>query len=202
MKRFILLNCCILIMVSCNQSSRNQAGQWPDAKLNQWFEAKAWLGGWQVSPDSFINRRTLAIHYTSHPDRWQKAFQFLRETNLDTIKPGRYPLDGEKVYATVSEYTTKDPKEARYEAHRRYADIQYVVRGQEQIGLSRLDTTKIVEAYNPATDILFAEMPDTMLLQASPKHFFIFFPADAHKPGLQDSIPAPVRKVVVKVGLE
>jgi beta-galactosidase beta subunit len=35
--------------------------------------------------------------------------------------------------------------------------------------------------------------------KANPSNFFIFFPVDAHRPGLKDVANSPVRKVVIKV---
>ncbi|NDG71800.1 MAG: DUF386 domain-containing protein, partial [Proteobacteria bacterium] len=47
--------------------------------------------------------------------------------------PGRYEIDGDRVFALVQKYTTKPVESALYEAHRRYSDIQFIFSGRETI---------------------------------------------------------------------
>ena len=172
-------------------------------KLNKWFEKGDWHKGWAVTPDNSINKTTLAKAYYKNNERWNKAFAFLRDNDLTKLELKRYDLDGDNLYVMVSEYNTKNPENARYEAHRKYIDIQYVVSGSELIGIAPLaskDST--LQEYDATKDIEFLTVKKGITVQATPAKFFVFFPEEAHMPGLKEEINAPVRKAVVKIRID
>ena len=190
-----------LSILGCKNST--DPSGWSNKQLDQWFEKGEWLNGWNVQPDASINRREFAISYFSHRDRWDKAFSFLRDSNLTNLEIKRHDIDGNNVYAPVSEYTSKNEEDARYEAHVKYIDIQYVITGKELIGIAPLSDVKdILEPYNEANDITFMTVNKISNHEAAPDRFFIFFPGDAHRPGLKDGENSPVRKIVVKVKVD
>ncbi|OFY58105.1 MAG: hypothetical protein A2V50_01595, partial [Bacteroidetes bacterium RBG_19FT_COMBO_42_10] len=136
-------------------------------------------------------------------ERWDKAFAFLKNSDLEKLELKRHEIDGNNVYAPVSEYMTKNEEDARYEAHLKYIDIQYVITGKELIGVAPVSDRKdMLEAYNEANDIMFMTVNTITNLKASPDRFFIFFPDDIHRPGLKDGENSLVRKVVVKVKVD
>lgn len=185
-------------LYNCSGSS-DPAG-WSSDKIDRWFEKGEWLGGWQVVPDESVNRKAFAISYFSNRARWDKAFAFLRDNDLSSLEPKRYDIDENNVYAPVSEYLTKNEEDARFEAHREYIDIQYVVSGKELIGVAPLSAkASELEPYNNTNDIEFFTVSGGENRLATPSRFFIFFAEDAHRPGLKDVENSPVRKVVVKV---
>ena len=70
----------------------------------------------------------------------------------------------------------------------------------EKIGLAPLSATTGIETYNLAKDIASLTTSAGRLFEARPGEFFIFFPDDAHHPGIRaDASPAPVKKIVVKI---
>lgn len=176
---------------------------WSDKQLNKWFEKGEWLNGWTVKPDASINRKAFAASYFRHKERWDKAFKFLKESDLSNMELKRYDLDGNNLYVPLSEYLSKNEVDARYEAHRKYIDIQYVVSGKELIGVAPLAQLKeILEPYSEEKDIMFMTVTQGTNYQALPDRFFIFFPEDLHRPGLKDGENSPVRKAVVKVKID
>jgi len=176
---------------------------WSDKQLNKWFEKGEWLNGWTVKPDESINRKAFAATYFQHKERWDKAFKFLKESDLSGMELKRYDLDGNNLYVPLSEYMSKNEEDARYEAHRNYIDIQYVVTGKELIGVAPLAQMKdILEPYSEEKDIMFMTVNQGTNYQALPDRFFIFFPEDLHRPGLKDGENTPVRKAVVKVKID
>ncbi|OFY63110.1 MAG: hypothetical protein A2V64_09505 [Bacteroidetes bacterium RBG_13_43_22] len=171
--------------------------------MDKWFEKGEWLNGWQVEPDASINRKIFAISYFSHKERWDKAFSFLKDNDLAKLELRRHEIDGSDVYAPVSEYITKNEEDARYEAHIKYIDIQYVISGKELIGIAPMSEKKeILEPYNETNDVMFMTVNQIINSKASPERFFIFFPDDIHRPGLKDGGNSQVRKVVVKVKVD
>ena len=65
-------------------------------------------------------------------ERFQKAFEYLKTTNLSEKENGKYEIDGENIYVSVQDYNTKPEEEGKFEAHKKYADIQFIVKGQEK----------------------------------------------------------------------
>jgi len=188
---------------SCTQPVSQDPGKWNDEKLSEWYNSGEWKHGWTVIPDESINQRELAIQYFKNPARWEKAFTFLKINDLENMNTGRYELDGNNLFANISEYTTHEEEKIMYEAHRIYADIQYLVSGEEKIGVVPLGNTKEVVPYDSTKEASFATAEKDNYRIASPEKFFIFFPDDAHRPGVNpgdDSVR--VTKVVVKVRIE
>jgi len=176
---------------------------WSSSKTDKWFEKGDWLNGWQVKPDQSINRKTFAVSYFKNKERWDKAFLFLKSHDLSALEIKRYDIDGDNLYAPVSEYLTKNEEDARYEAHQKYIDIQYVESGKELIGIAPLSQRKdVLEPYDGTKDIEFLTVEGGENRLATPERFFIFFPEDAHRPGLKDGENSPVRKIVVKVKVD
>ena len=73
--------------------------------------------------------------YKGLSKRIEKAFEYIRATDLKNIKPGKYEIDGENIFALISEYKTKSEQEGKLEAHRKYIDVQYVISGEEIDGI-------------------------------------------------------------------
>ena len=184
-------------------SGTNDPSNWNSEKTDKWFEKGDWHKGWTVTPDNSINRTTLAKAYYKNNERWNKAFAFLKDNDLTKLELKRYDLDGDNLYVMLSEYNTKNPENARYEAHRKYIDIQYVVSGSELIGIAPLaskDST--LQEYDATKDIEFLTVKKGITVQATPAKFFVFFPEEAHMPGLKEENNAPVRKAVIKIRMD
>jgi YhcH/YjgK/YiaL family protein len=139
--------------------------------------------------------------YKSLSQNLAAAIAYLKETDFSRLEPGRYEVSGESVYVMVSQYETRPLSEGKWEAHRQYIDIQYVIKGQEQIGYANIDGMQVVQPYDEAKDVLFLDGPadDELVLNAG--DFTILWPEDAHRPCIAVDQPAAVKKVVVKVRL-
>jgi biofilm protein TabA len=124
---------------------------------------------------------------------------------------GRLELEGEELYAVFSTYPPGEPAEKSFEAHRRYIDIQTVLRGRERLYWAPLAGLGERRAYSPAEDIAFYEEPPGggVGLTLEPGAFVVLFAQDAHKPGCRMQPEGgrageagrgePVRKLVIKV---
>jgi YhcH/YjgK/YiaL family protein len=204
MKR-IIVNIMVLtsILGLSGCSGTSDPSTWNSEKTDKWFEKGDWHKGWTVTPDNSINRTTLAKACYKNSDRWNKAFAFLKDNDLTKLELKRYDLDGDNLYVLVSEYNTKNPEIARYEAHRKYIDIQYVISGSELIGIAPLASKdSILQEYDATKDIEYFSVKKGITVQATPAKFFVFFPEEAHMPGLKEETNAPVRKAVVKIRID
>ena len=191
----------VLASVACSNNKTNPE-KWTDEDVNTWFEKQEWLGGWNVQPDASVNKRSFAIYYHNNPRHWDQAFKFLKTANLKEIPLGKQELEGEHLFVSVDDYTTKDKSETRYESHKKYIDIQYVIEGEELMGLTTLDKVEITEPYNEEKDIAFYEFEGGDYIKATPGNFVLFFPEDVHRPVMKANENSRVRKIVVKVLIE
>ena len=82
-----------------------------------------------------VDRIENAELYTALSPRIAMALRALRDTDLATREVGRYELDGDRVFALIHRYETKPVEKGIWEAHRKYIDVQYVARGDEQKGV-------------------------------------------------------------------
>lgn len=128
------------------------------------------------------------------------AFDFLINTDLKELPVGKHIINGELLYAVCMEYETKEKTLSKNEAHKKYIDVQYVITGKEKMFTSGINGLRISEEYDEDKDVIFYEQKCECEFNALQDHFAVFFPEDAHMPGLNISgTGSMVKKVVVKV---
>ena len=135
--------------------------------------------------------------YSAINERIAKGFEFLYNTDLDAIPSGKHNIEDDTIFALVQEYQTKPLAECKLESHKKYIDIQYVIRGEEFMGVTTKNNQTIVEV-NAEKDYTFYE-GSTSLVLVSKGMFTIFFPDDLHQPCVQTELASEVKKVVIKV---
>lgn len=146
--------------------------------------------------DKLKNAKT----YYNLSDNLKKGLEWLERTDLEIIPDGKYEINGQKVYASVQTYETKT--DAKYESHRNYIDIQYMIKGSEKIGVTDLNNCTTCIKYDSERDLEFYDINCTEeYLELSESQFLIFYPNDAHKPSIAIDKPSIVKKVVVKVAV-
>jgi biofilm protein TabA len=136
--------------------------------------------------------------YTTMNPLFGKAMRFLREADLTKLPKGRYPIDGDRVFALVDEYTTLPAEQCEYEVHRRYWDIQCIVKGAERMGYAPANAMQVNKPYDSTTDLMFLRGQGA-LFEIREGMFAVFGLEDAHMPKVAVNGPAKVKKVVVKV---
>jgi len=132
--------------------------------------------------------------------RLEQALKYLAQTDLEAAAIERYDLDGDNLFALVQEYETKRREDGFWEAHRQYADVQYLVSGTEHMGVAPIADLEMDGEYDPEKD--FSKLiGEGTFCTMKPGTFVILFPQDAHMPGMAVDEPAPAKKAVVKVKL-
>lgn len=133
-----------------------------------------------------------------HP-LFARAFDFLNDTDLHALEPGKHTVLGEQVFAIVEACMGRSRAEARLECHRRYIDIQLVLAGVDEMGWKPLaECVEQATEYDAARDIQFFKDAPASWIATPPGSFCLFFPNDAHAPLVSGGL---IRKVVVKVAL-
>lgn len=140
--------------------------------------------------------------YSGLPRPLVAALEYLRATDLAALPIGKTLIDGERLFALTQEYTPKSAALLKYEAHRRYWDVQYVVSGVERMGWNTLARMTVSEPYDAERDVAFFRGSGD-LVRVPAGTFAIFGPSDVHMPGVavEERNVGVVRKVVIKVDL-
>ncbi len=133
------------------------------------------------------------------------AYDFIMNDRKNPVAPGRYELDGDRCYALVQTYETAPADEKDYEAHRVYADVQYMASGEEQMFWAPVGALTNTVPHSDERDVAFftggADAARSFTVRAG--EFAVFYPQDAHKPGCAvNDTPAGVRKIVIKILLD
>ncbi|MDR0420179.1 MAG: YhcH/YjgK/YiaL family protein [Prevotellaceae bacterium] len=135
--------------------------------------------------------------YRRMNEGFDKAFKFLRSDDMTKLETGRYDIDGDNVYAVISENDMKNIEDAKLEVHDSYIDIQMPVSASETFGwkdraLCNTDESK----YDEEKDIAFLNDEPEVYCVVNPMQIVIFFPNDAHAPLIGNG---KIKKIVIKV---
>ncbi len=125
---------------------------------------------------------------------------FLKSLTHD-FGTGHYVID-DTAYANIDVYATKDISLCKFEAHKKYIDIQMLLDGEERLDYISVDGLSVSEEYNPGRDVMFFNPPcgcaDSLFLK--PGKFALLFPHEAHMPQINSAEKSvKVKKVVVKI---
>ena len=140
------------------------------------------------------NLKYAALYESVHP-LFPAAFAFLREAMKEKKEVGRYELEG-GAFALVQSYDTKRAEDCKIEAHKKFIDVQCVLKGKELFGVADLSGQTMYEDKFEEKDVAFYK-GEVDLLTLTDGDFAIVFPEDAHRPQQGDG--SRVEKVVVKI---
>lgn len=126
-----------------------------------------------------------------------KAVEYIKSLDFNNIQPGKVVLDGDNLFASVTESNLKTPEDAKLEVHNKYIDIQLPVSKPETFGWSpRAEMKKEKAAFDTVKDIQFFDDKASMQFTLQPGSFAIFFPQDSHAPCIGEG---KIIKIVIKV---
>lgn len=129
------------------------------------------------------------------------AVNYLITCDINSLEIGKHAIVEDDIFVIMNEYDTKDEVDCKTEAHKKYIDIQIMLKGEEKFGFAFLNNQKVSEIYNPEKDYTFYDT----LLDYQNLHegtFVIFFPTDLHCPSIKINDSIKVKKAVVKVKME
>lgn len=133
--------------------------------------------------------------YASVNPLFAQAIEFLKSTDLNAHELGKVVLKEGELFVNFAAARPKTKDEAKIETHNNFIDIQIPLTGTELMGY--MPRTDLAEAeYNAEKDITFYPGHATDYLTVKPGMFVIFFPEDAHAPGVTE---VELKKVIVKV---
>lgn len=138
--------------------------------------------------------------YVGLGPRFDAGLAFLR-SKAANASTKRNDIAGNDVFALVQQYDTAAPSGLKFEAHRLYADIHFMLAGEEMIELAPTDALLESRPYSEKEDAALFTGRSAGSLLLRPGQFVVLYPGEGHKPGCLVDKPESVRKVVVKVRL-
>ncbi len=149
-----------------------------------------------------IDRIENANYYFNLSEDIKTAFEALVEHstryNLENITKV-VENDISDIFIMKNSYETDCVENKLWETHEKYIDIQFMVRGKETIGYAQRSDLTSIKPYDNKQDIEFftGEGQFTKFVE---NYFIIFFPNDAHMPGVNyNEERDKVYKLVAKV---
>ena len=169
--------------------------------FSDWYNSIESLNGLKLTPSKSINQQEFFRQYHKNSTWWNEAFTFLKTKDLAHLKPGIYIIDSGNVTATVSEGPSKKIDQVKWEAHRNFNDLQYIIKGKAQMGVAPSADTRgvLIIPYTNTTDNENFTNDGGDYYDADPNTFFIFSPQEMHRPAIKVPGYDVIKKIVIKV---
>ncbi len=138
-------------------------------------------------------------YYSVHPS-FKAAFEALKAITEETPDE-KITVDGDNIFINLSSYTNKNVDDCLFESHKKYIDIQFVLKGSEIIDVCDINGLNVTENRLETDDIAFYENTDTFnTAYLNAGEFVVLFPEEAHRPCVApDGKGVKVRKAVAKI---
>lgn len=199
MKKLFLSAAILFVATLTNYKASAQAKtEWTEAKAEKWFKEHKYLDGLKLVPAASTNKIEFAKQYEANKAVWDKGFAYLKNTDLDNLPIGKYPIDGDNVFASVTDSPTKPYEKTAWESHRKYIDLQYVIQGAEKIAGMPVAGAAVTEPYSETKDVAHYSGEGTQY-EARPGTFYLYFPTDAHRPNIKVDGIDHDKKIVLKI---
>ena len=118
----------------------------------------------------------------------KEFMQFYNDNDLEELPACKIFLDGKDLFVNILDFK---------EAHRDYLDIQIPLGDDEEMGWkAQVDCQDVTQEYDEGKDVEFYSDKATAKFTVPAGHFAVFFPSDAHQPGIAPG--KEYRKIIVK----
>ncbi len=198
---FLIATLFALLQVGCSSNESGNAASEEPAGRDDWYARKEWLHGLPIAPHESVNEQAFAAQYEKDSTYWNEAFNYLKSTDLRNLAPGQYNIDSGNVYAIVSKVMPMEKDSVKWEAHRNFNDLQYIIEGNAKMGVaSYADSNAVADIpYDSKTDNANFNLTGEKYYDASPQEFFIFTPNEIHRPAFKGDNNDSVKRIVIKV---
>lgn len=137
--------------------------------------------------------------YEGQHHRIDKSIECIRNIDFTGALAGRHEIYGDKLFFNLIEYETTCEEEREWEAHKKYIDVHYILKGEEIIGYEQVDLLVIKGEYNVNDDYYTLKGDLTSKVKLQSGDFMVLYPDEAHKTAIKVEETNKVRKVVFKV---
>lgn len=132
--------------------------------------------------------------------RVNESIEYLKNLSVSENDIGKRIVVNDKFFYCVQGYLTKPAKECKLESHRKYIDIQLMVKGNEFMDLADISSLTTSEEYNEEEDVIFWNLPKRLArttLRAG--DYIVLYPETAHRGAVRLNQGEYVVKIVGKV---
>jgi len=151
----------------------------------------------QKLTDMILDKLENADWYYDSVPGLKEFMQFYNDNDLEELPACKIYLDGKDLFVNILDFKGKEEAKCRMEAHRDYLDIQIPLGDDEIMGWkAQVDCQEISQEYDEGKDVEFYADKATAQFVVPKGHFAVFFPTDAHQPGIAPG--KEYRKLIVK----
>ncbi len=126
-------------------------------------------------------------------ENFKIALNYIKANNF---KDEKVNIKNDDIYAFKNVINTK-PFENYFEIHHKYADIFYIIDGQEDIYLTDAKQLKALEEYDEKSDVVHGTVETYQKISLKKGDYIVIFPEDAHCPSRGDG--KLLEKLIIKV---
>lgn len=140
------------------------------------------------------------LYYDCVP-RFKEFMQFFNNNDLEELPACKLKIDGDDLFVNIMDFKGKKEADCDMEGHHDYIDIQIPMNEDEVMGWkAQVDCEIIKEEYDEGKDMeLYGDKAVTFITVPA-GYFVVFFPSDAHQPGIAPG--KSYRKLIVKTRVE
>ena len=131
----------------------------------------------------------------------EAILKFIAGHDCSHLPDGEIEIEGRQLFVRVMSYIPKPAVENRFETHRIYADLQYLVSGAEIMQTARMNELTPSTEYDNKGDYLFFKDPSAVTeLIVKEGEFAVFYPGKPHRPSCAfEGYKGKVKKLVFKI---
>lgn len=122
--------------------------------------------------------------------------RFFQKNDMQTLPLGKYALS-ENNFVNVFEYVTQE-NNGSYEAHKKYVDIHYVIKGEERVFYAE-NFAEMKQCYDQSKDYSLGMVEDEKSVSLINGEILIFDIDEPHKAGVLLDSSSYVKKAVFKI---
>ena len=130
-----------------------------------------------------------------------KCFAYAKEHDLLSYEKGSHEIDGDNLFVNIVEYETTTPENRFWEAHKKYLDLHFMLKGPEQIDVNFIDNMEQKE-FVDKDDFLPLEGEANSHVVLTEGDFLLCYPKDAHRTAVQVNTPAVIKKAIFKIKIK
>ena len=129
-------------------------------------------------------------------ERFVRACCLISSSTINELPLGRTETEGLDIYVNISKYQRHELNNSLWEAHRKYADIHYVINSSEQLTCAPTDAMTVTQEYSDKTEDVLG-YGDGKAVDLSRGRYVVLLHDTAHCSGVMLAFPERVKKAVI-----
>ena len=132
------------------------------------------------------------------------ALNYIKKLDLINMELGEYEIKGKDIFMIVAKIIPGNLDDKKAEQHKKYIDIQYMIKGKEKIGISYNNSNiEILKEYDETTDVTFyKKINNEEFIPLKEDMYMVLFPGEIHRPNVILENKNENKKVIIKINSE